>query len=107
MIHPSAEVDPTSIIGPNVVIGADCKIGPGNRLQDSTILSKTTISGYSLVSGSIIGWSNTIGKWVRISGLTVTAEDVQFKDELIINGAMILPHKAIATSYPNAGAVVM
>ena len=106
-IHPSAEVDPTSVIGPNVVIGERCRVGPGNKIYDATILSKTVIEGYSLVQGSIIGWTNTIGKWVRINGLTVTGEDVQIKDELIINGAMILPHKPISMSYPNAGAIIM
>lgn len=75
-IHPSAEVDPTSVIGPNVVIGERCRVGPGNKIYDATILSKTVIEGYSLVQGSIIGWTNTIGKWVRINGLTVTGEDV-------------------------------
>jgi hypothetical protein len=39
--------------------------------------------------------------------LTVTAEDVQFKDEVYVNGAMIMPHKAIAASQPNAGTIVM
>jgi mannose-1-phosphate guanylyltransferase len=89
------------------VIGADCKIGPGNKIYDSTILPRSSVLGFSLIQGSIIGWQNTIGRWVRVSGLTVTGEDVQIKDELIINGAMILPHKPIAVSYPNAGAIVM
>lgn len=75
-IHHSAEVDPTSQLGPNVVIGPDCKIGPGNKIYDSTILGGTIVVGFSLIQGSIIGWQNTIGKWVRINGLTVTAEDV-------------------------------
>lgn len=48
-----------------------------------------------------------IGRWVRISGLTVTGEDVDIKDELFLNGSMILPHKPITISYPNAGAIVM
>ena len=39
--------------------------------------------------------------------LTVIGEDVQIKDETYLNGTMVLPHKAIATSYPNAGAIVM
>jgi mannose-1-phosphate guanylyltransferase len=59
-----------------VSIGANCNIGPGVKISDSTILAETVIHGYSLIQGSIIGWKNTIGKWVRIQGLTVTAEDV-------------------------------
>jgi mannose-1-phosphate guanylyltransferase len=82
-------------------------IGPGCKIYNSTILGKTKVLGYALIEGSIIGWSNTIGRWTRIVGLTVTAEDVQVKDEVFLNGAMILPHKPIATSYPNPGAIVM
>lgn len=76
LIHPTAEVDPSSEIGPNVVIGANCKIGPGCKIYNSTILSGTKVIGYSLIEGSIIGWDNTIGKWARINGLTVTGGDV-------------------------------
>ena len=106
-IHPTAKVDPTAQIGPNVAIGADVVIGPGCRIYDSSILARTKIQGYTLIQGSIIGWDNTIGKWVRINGLTVTAQDVQIKDEVFLNGTMILPHKGIAASYPVAGAIVM
>jgi len=71
-------------------------IGPGCRIYNSTIMSNTKVNGFTLIEGSIIGWKNTIGKWVRISGLTVTGEDVQIKDEVYLNGSMILPHKSIA-----------
>ena len=107
MIHPSAKVDPTATLGPNVVVGENCVIGPGVRVYDSTILARTVVEGYTLIQGSIIGWQNTIGKWSRIMGLTVTAEDVQLKEETYLNGTMILPHKAIAASYPNSGTIVM
>lgn len=39
--------------------------------------------------------------------LTVIGEDVQIKDEVYLNNTMVLPHKPIATSYPNPGAIVM
>jgi len=58
------------------VVGANCVIGPGCKIYNSTILARTNVVGYSLIEGSIIGWGNTIGKWTRINGLTVTAEDV-------------------------------
>lgn len=44
---------------------------------------------------------------MRINGLTVTAEDVQIKDETYLNVSMILPHKALNQSYPDAGSIVM
>ena len=75
-VHPTAKVDPTANLGPNVVIGADSVIGPGSKIYDATILPRTVIQGYSLIQGSIIGWQNTIGRWVRINGLTVTGENV-------------------------------
>lgn len=75
-VHPSAKIDPSAHLGPNVVIGADVEIGPGSKIYDATILPRTKVVGYSLIQGSIIGWQNTIGRWVRISGLTVTGEDV-------------------------------
>ena len=106
-VHPTATIDPTSHIGPNVVIGANCVIGPGCRIYNSTIMQGTKVIGYTLIEGSIIGWDNTVGKWVRVNGLTVTAEDVQIKDELYINGTMIMPHKPITMSFPNAGSIVM
>jgi mannose-1-phosphate guanylyltransferase len=87
------------VIGPNVIIGENCKVGPGCKIYNSTILSGSQIMGFTLISGSIIGWKNTIGRWVRINGLTVTGEDVQVKDEVELNGIMVLPHKSIAQSY--------
>ena len=95
IIHPSAKVDETAVLGPNVVIGADCVIGKGVRIYNSAIFSGTTVHGYSLIEGSIIGWKNTIGSWVRITGLTCTAEDVQIKDESFLDGVKILPHKPV------------
>jgi len=106
-IHPSAEVDPSSKIGPNVVIGEGVRIGPGCKIYQSTILAGTRIAGFTLIEGSIIGWKNKIGQWVRINGLTVTGEDVEVKDETYLNGTIVLPHKAIATNYPNSGAIVI
>lgn len=107
LVDPSAQVDPTAHLGPNVVVGKDCVIGPGCKLYNTTIMEGTKALGYALIEGSIIGWGNTVGRWVRINGLTVSAEDVQFKDEVIVNGAMVCPHKGVATSYPNAGSIVM
>ena len=35
-----------------------------------------------------------------MENVTVLGEDVQVKDELYINGALVLPHKSIAASVP-------
>ena len=76
IIHESARVDDSAELGPNVVIGADCKIDAGVKIQNSTILAGTHVKAHTFIDGSIIGWKNTIGSWVRITGLTCTAEDV-------------------------------
>lgn len=82
-------------MGPNVVIGANCEIGEGVKIMNSTIFSGTKVKPYSFIDGSIIGWKNTIGSWVRITGLTCTAEDVQVKDDSCLHAVKILPHKPV------------
>jgi mannose-1-phosphate guanylyltransferase len=99
IIDETAVIDPSAKIGPNVVIGPYCSIGAGVKICDSTIFEKTTVKPYSLVKGSIIGWKNTVGSWVRITELTCTAEDVQVKDETSLTGTKVLPHKGIAGVY--------
>ena len=37
---------------------------------------------------------------VRVEGVTVLGEDVTVSDELFINGARVLPHKALSESVP-------
>lgn len=88
-MHPSAQ------LGPNVVIGPGCTIGEGCRLRNVTILGQTVVKPYSLLTDSIVGWKNTIGSWVRMSGVTCTGEDVQIKDESCLTGVKILPHKGV------------
>lgn len=76
LIHETAQVDPTALIGPNTVIGPGCKVGAGSKVSNSTLLEGSTVDNYSYVDGSIIGWKSSIGKWCRVTGLTVIAEDV-------------------------------
>ena len=76
LIDKTAVIDPSAKIGPNVVIGPHCTVGAGVKISDSTIFEKTQIKPYSLIKGSIIGWKNTVGSWVRITQLACTAEDV-------------------------------
>jgi len=107
IIDASATIDPSSTIGPNVVIGANCKVGPGNCIKGSTLLAGSKVDSYSLVDGSIVGWSSSIGKWCRVTSLTVIAEDVQIKDETYLNGTKVLPHKGVNGSHPDAGKIIM
>lgn len=65
------------------------------RISNSTILGNSVVKPYSLIQGSIIGWKNTIGSWVRITQLVCTAEDVQVSDESSLTGTKILPHKGV------------
>lgn len=107
LIDPSAKVHPEAVLGPNVSIGADCVIGKGVRLQNTCVFKGVTIQDYAWIKGSVIGWQSNVGKWVRIDGLSVLAEDVTVKDEVYINGCSILPHKAITANLAEAGAVIM
>lgn len=62
---------------------------------------------HSFVDGSIIGWKSTIGKWCRVTGLSVIAEDVQIKDTAYLNGTKILPHKGVGGDHPTIGTIIM
>jgi len=107
IIDETATVDASSIIGPNVVIGAGCKVGAGCRISGSTLLEGSEVKDYSFMDGSILGWKSTIGKWCRVTSLTVIAEDVQVKDQTYLNGTKILPHKGVNGSHPEAGKIIM
>jgi len=107
MIDATAEVDPSSMIGPDVVIGPNVKVGPGNCIKGSTLLAGAKVDSYSYMEGSILGWKSSIGKWCRVTQLTVIAEDVQIKDETLLNGTKILPHKGVNGSHPEAGKIIM
>lgn len=107
IIHSSATVDPSATIGPNVVIGPNCKVGKGTKITNSTLMAGSSVSDSSYVDGSIIGWTSSVGKWCRVTGLTVIAEDVQVKDDTYLNGTKILPHKGVNGSHPDEGKIIM
>ncbi|VDK82327.1 unnamed protein product [Litomosoides sigmodontis] len=98
MVHHTARIGKGCIIGPNVVIGSNVQIHEGVRLRDSTILSDSVINSHSWVNGSIIGRNCVIGRWVRMDNTCVIGDDVTVEDELYLNGARVLPHKAISVS---------
>ncbi|KAK9896203.1 mannose-1-phosphate guanylyltransferase [Cystobasidium minutum MCA 4210] len=98
LVDPTAQIDPSAVIGPNVVIGPKCVIGKGVRLQRCAVLEGARVKDHAWVHSSIIGWNSTVGRWVRMENITVLGDDVAIKDELLINGASVLPHKSISGS---------
>jgi len=107
IIDPEAKVDPNATIGPNVTIAKGCVIESGVRLQNACIMKGATIKKNSWVCGTILGWRSTVGKWVRIEGITVIAGDCTIGDEIFINAAMILPNKDVKTSLTEKGQIIM
>ena len=107
MIDSTAQVDPTAVIGPHVTIGAGCKVGPGARVSDSTMLAGSSVGASSFMNGSILGWKSSIGKWCRVSNLSVIGEDVQVKDESCLIGTKILPHKGVNGAHLEEGKIIM
>lgn len=107
LVNPTSTIGKDCRIGPNVTIDGNCHIGDGVRLQNCAILAGTTIKSHAWMSNCIVGWASTIGKWVRIEGLTVVGEDVQVSDECYINGAFVLPHKGINASIHTPGSIIM
>lgn len=101
MVHSTAKIGKGCQIGPNVVIGPGVVIEDGVRIKKSTILSQVKIKSNSWIENSIIGWRCTIGRWVRMEGVTVLGEDVFVADETYVNGGQVLPHKNVDKSVPD------
>ena len=72
----------------------------------SVILADCVIGESSFISGSIIGWKSKIGKWVRIEGLSVFGEEVTIKDEVLVQGCIILPNVTIKAN-PKENAIIL
>uniref|UniRef100_A0A8C0B916 GDP-mannose pyrophosphorylase B n=1 Tax=Buteo japonicus TaxID=224669 RepID=A0A8C0B916_9AVES len=88
------------VIGPNVTIGAGVVVEDGVRIKRCTVLKGARIRSHSWLESCIVGWSCSVGQWVRMENVTVLGEDVIVNDELYLNGANVLPHKSIAESVP-------
>eukprot|EP00892_Ulva_mutabilis_P009116 jgi/Ulvmu1/6577/UM003_0214.1 len=98
VIDPSAVVGKDCIIGPDVSIGPNAVIGDGVRLRDCVIMQGCTIKSHSYVCSSIVGWYSKVGRWARVENTSILGEDVSTKDELLLNGAIVLPHKELKAS---------
>uniref|UniRef100_A0A183DY34 NTP_transferase domain-containing protein n=1 Tax=Gongylonema pulchrum TaxID=637853 RepID=A0A183DY34_9BILA len=100
IVDESAVIGRDCRIGPNVVIGPRVRVENGVCLRQCTVLSDSVLSSHSWVNSSIVGRKCSIGKWVRIENTCVIGDDVVVNDELYLNGARVLPHKAITTNVP-------
>ena len=58
------------------------------------------VKNYAYINTAIVGWYSKVGQWARIENHTILGEDVSTKDELYLNGAIILPHKELKESVP-------
>eukprot|EP00359_Climacostomum_virens_P008503 CAMPEP_0204913610 /NCGR_PEP_ID=MMETSP1397-20131031/11423_1 /ASSEMBLY_ACC=CAM_ASM_000891 /TAXON_ID=49980 /ORGANISM="Climacostomum Climacostomum virens, Strain Stock W-24" /LENGTH=342 /DNA_ID=CAMNT_0052084873 /DNA_START=1267 /DNA_END=2298 /DNA_ORIENTATION=+ len=107
LIDETAEIAPDCLIGPNVTIGPNCVVRSGTRIANSVLFEGTTVSTNSWINGSIIGWRCALGRWVRIEGMSVLGEGVKVKDELCLNGTIVLPHKDIGESVLETGKILL
>jgi len=98
IVDPTAKIGPNCVIGPNVTIGPGVVIEEGVCIKRSTVLKGARIKQHSWMDSCIIGWSCTVGQWVRMENVCVLGEDVTVKDEVYVNGGKVLPHKSIGTS---------
>ncbi|KAL7843218.1 hypothetical protein AOLI_G00247300 [Acnodon oligacanthus] len=100
LVDPTAVIGENCTIGPNVTIGAGVVLEDGVRIKRCTVLKGAHIRSHSWLESCIVGWSSSVGQWVRMENVTVLGEDVIVNDELYINGANVLPHKSITDSVP-------
>jgi len=98
LVDPSAKIGKHCRIGPNVSIGPNVVIEDGVCIKKCTVLKDAVIKSHSWLESCIIGWKCVVGQWVRMENICVLGEDVVVKDEIYLNGAKVLPHKAISQS---------
>lgn len=98
LLDESAKIGEGCLIGPNVCIGRGCTIEDGVLLRNCMIFPGVHISKHACITGSIVGWNSHIGQWARLENMCVLGEDVQCKDELYVNGAVVLPHKEVKSN---------
>ncbi|XP_029903846.1 mannose-1-phosphate guanylyltransferase catalytic subunit beta [Myripristis murdjan] len=100
LVDPTAQIGENCTIGPNVTIGAGVVLEDGVRIKRCTVLKGARVRSHSWLESCIVGWSSSVGQWVRMENVTVLGEDVIVNDELYLNGANVLPHKSINDSVP-------
>ena len=83
------------------------KTPTGARVRDSVLLHRVKLHDHSCVSDSIVGWGSSVGRWARVANKAVIGEDCHVKEEVVLNGTVVLPHKELKESQMEAGAIVM
>lgn len=107
IVHPTAKIGRDCKIGPNVSIGIECEIDDGVRISNAVLLHRVKVRSYARLSDSIIGWGSSLGRWARVDNKSVIGEDVHVKDEVFLNGTIILPHKEIKETILEPGTIIM
>ncbi len=107
IVDSSVKIGKGCKIGPNVSIGQGCEIGDGVRLSNCVLLHRVKVKDYAHVQDSILGWGTQVGRWARIENKAVIGEDVFIKDEVLLNGSIVLPHKDIKESVTEPGKIIM
>lgn len=69
----------------------------GRHEQDE---APAQVKNYAYVQTAIIGWYSRLGSWARVEAHAILGEDVSTKDEVHLNGAVVLPHKELKESVP-------
>lgn len=100
LLDESVKIGRGCLIGPNVAVGKNVVIEDGARVQRTTLMDGTVVKAHAWVNSTIVGWNSQIGRWCRVTGVSVVGEDVQIADEIYCNGGRILPHKGISSDIP-------
>jgi mannose-1-phosphate guanylyltransferase len=86
-------------IGPYVCIGDGTTIGQGCRIENSVIFPDVQIDSFSSISKAIVGEAATLGRWVKIEGLTIVGDYVTIEDNVTLtSGVTICPWKTVSES---------
>lgn len=64
------------------------------------VVSGLQVKNYARVADSIVGWGSKLGKWSRLENKCVVGEDVSVRDEILLHGAIVLPHKVNPLRFP-------
>lgn len=98
IVDSTAKIGENCLIGPDVSIGPNCVIGDGVRLVNCVVMQGCQVKNYAYVNTSIIGWFCKLGSWTRVENNAILGEGVSTKDELHLNGTVVLPHKEMKVS---------